>query len=162
MDTAWAPPLHYTREQSRRPDYVELKIPTRALPETMAKTNITTRTSIRNELKTTPTIMQAGGASMKDITLSKSSINRKPAKAVKEAATQKKGAFTAQEFGVVHFDGKIVQYADHNTEDRLAVLLSSPTAVSTKCVSQSDIADNLSKCLTSQLKCLTNIYVNSM
>ena len=128
-DTAWAPPLRYTREQNRRPDYVELKIPTRTLPETMAKTNTVTRTSIRNELKTTATILQAGGASIKDITLSKSSIHRKRAQAVKEAATQKKGAFTAPEFGVVHFDGKIVQYADHSMEDRLAVLLSSPTVI---------------------------------
>ena len=95
----------------------------------MAKTNTTTKTSIRNELKTTATILQAGGASIKDITLSKSSIHRKRAKAVKDAATKKKGAFTAPEFGVVHFDGKVVHYADHSKEDRLAVLLSSPTVI---------------------------------
>ena len=88
----------------------------------MAKTNTATKTSIHNELKTKATILQAGGASIKEITLSKSSIHRKRAKAVKEAATQKKGAFTAPEVGVVHFDGKIMQYALHSMEDRLAVL----------------------------------------
>ena len=33
------------------------------------------------------------------------------------------------EFGVIHFDGKVVHYADHSKEDRLAVLLSSPTVI---------------------------------
>ena len=95
----------------------------------MAKTSTTTRTSIRNELKTTATVIQAGGASVKQFTLSKSSVHRKRAIKVKKAATEKRGAFKAPEFGVVHFDGKIVQYADKSFEDRLAVLLSSPSEI---------------------------------
>ena len=66
---------------------------------------------------------------MKQFTLSKSSVHRKRAIKVKKAATEKRGAFKAPEFGVVHFDGKIVQYADKSFEDRLAVLLSSPSEI---------------------------------
>ena len=41
VDTDWALPLRYTREQNRRPEYVDLRLPAKSLPEVMAKTSTT-------------------------------------------------------------------------------------------------------------------------
>ena len=125
-DSDYIPPLRYTRSQTRRPDTVSINLPTRTIPEMLARTSTTIRTSIRQELKTSATMLQGGGASILDVTMSISTIHRNRKKKIKTDAESIKKAFKRPDFGVLHFDGKIVQYADGSKEDRIATVLSAP------------------------------------
>ena len=126
-DPLYIPPVRYEKEQTKRPEFVTLNLPTRAIPEVLAKTNTATQTSPRVELKQTATLLQAGGASINDVTLSTSTIRRKRKRTVSGKAKNIKDDFEKPDYGVAHFDGKIVQYANGKTEDRLAVVMSAPT-----------------------------------
>ena len=63
------------------------------------------------------------------MTLSKSSIHRQRKKTIKKSADKIKKDFIKPDGAVLHYDGKIVEYANGSKEDRLAVVLSAPTHV---------------------------------
>ena len=69
------------------------------------------------------------GGSIADVTLSKSGIHRQRQKAIKKSADKIKKDFIKPDGAVLHYDGKIVEYANGSKEDHLAVVLSAPTHV---------------------------------
>ena len=61
--------------------------------------------------------------------MNRSSIARKRHTAVSSAASEIKLKFACPHFAIIHFDRKIIQYAYGVTEDRLAIVLSSPNNI---------------------------------
>ena len=90
-----------------------IELPKRKLPTLLASTSTATKSSIRQELKLTSTILKAGEVQMGDISQSASTIYRQRRSAVKEASKSLKANIVTragtQRFLVVNYDGKIVQ-----------------------------------------------------
>ena len=101
----------------------------------MACASTVTKTSTRDELKLTATLLKAGGVELKDVTLSQPSIFRQRKSKVASKATEIKEKikmFTKNNEGmflVCHWDGKIIKLITGKKEERLAIALSCPNEV---------------------------------
>jgi hypothetical protein len=92
---------------------VTIKLPRKNIPSLLASTSTTTRTSLRQEMKLTSTLLKAGGVDLNEISYSTPTIYRQRKSTVKETASAIKekilGDKDTNRFLVVHYDGKIVK-----------------------------------------------------
>ena len=148
IDVDWQLPPLAQRKLRERPKTVTLKLPAKELPTLLASTSTVTKTSTRHELKLVSTLLVSGGADLNNVSLSTSTIYRQRKSTVSSAAVAMKKriksyAFSDSEnkFFVLHWDGKIIQYIDGSTEDRLAIALSAPNFIPGQFLASPAIAD---------------------
>ena len=72
-------------------------------------------------------IVKAGGGNIMDMTLMTSTVHCQRSAAISVEASKIKANFICPQFIVIHFDGKVIQFMNRLTEDRLAIIFSSPT-----------------------------------
>ena len=125
-DNDWPLPLRYNRDSTKRPDYVCATFNTKELAKNMAKTSVVNKTSLIGEYRNTCAILKAGGVDLNDVILSPNSIRRHRKTHIQETASSLRKNFQCPEFLVVHYDSKIIKYKGGRTEDRMAVVFSSP------------------------------------
>ena len=125
-DMEWDVPLWHHIQMNKRPDTIQLSLPTKTLPNILAKTTTTIKTSPRQEVKLVSAMVKSGGGIIGDMALSYSTVRRKRRSEVTSAAKKVRGSFECPEFLITHFDGKIIQLTNGVTEDRLAIVFSSP------------------------------------
>ena len=125
-DNDWPLPLRYNRDSTKRPDYVCATFNTKELAKNMAKTSVVNKTSLNGEYRNTCAILKAGGVDLNDVILSPNSIRRHRKTHIQETASSLRENFQCPEFLVVHYDSKIIKYKGGRTEDRMAVVFSSP------------------------------------
>ena len=135
-DNQWDLPVRAKRRLRQRPKTVTLVLPAQKLPSVMAKTSVVTRTSGRHELKIMSTLIKSGGADINDTNLSLSTIQRQRRSEISASANsickriiEYAVSETENDFVVLHFDGKIIQYVSGDTEDRLAIGISVPNFI---------------------------------
>ena len=137
LDNEWEPPLRFQRQLNKKKEHLRLDIPAKSLPRLLAGTSTSTKTSVRQELKIVSTIVEAGGGNLADASISKTTIHRQRKEATTDRASEirkeikKYGGMKEREnnFIVVHFDGKIIKIMTGETEDRLAIAISSPNLI---------------------------------
>ena len=135
IDAEWKPPLRFARQLSKKPEHVTLTLPAKQIPKLLAGTSTATKTSVRQEMKIVSTVFEAGGGDIADASLSVSTIHRQRkvgvtsrAVEIRKEIKQLKGMMERENefFIVLHWDGKIIQLMTGDTEDRLAIVMSSP------------------------------------
>ena len=136
IDVDWQLPPLAKRKLREKPKTVTLTLPAKEIPTLLASTSTVTKTSTRHELKLVSTMLVSGGADLNNVSLSKSTIYRQRKSTVTSAATGirekiKSYAFSDSQhkFFVLHWDGKIIQYINGTTEERLAIALSAPNFI---------------------------------
>ena len=136
IDVDWQLPPLAKRRLREKPKTVTLTLPAKEIPTLLASTSTVTKTSTRHELKLVSTMLVSGGADLNNVSLSKSTIYRQRKSTVTSAATGirekiKSYAFSdsKHKFFVLHWDGKIIQYINGTTEERLAIALSAPNFI---------------------------------
>ena len=147
-DPDWQLPSRELRRLSAKPQNITITLPSREIPTIMACASTATKTSPRLEMKLMSTVLKAGGVDINDASLSVSTIYRQRKKKVTIKAKEirdniKKFGEKDDEgmFVVMHWDGKIIQLLDGNTEDRLAIALSAPHMISGQFLSSPIIPD---------------------
>ena len=105
------------RRLQQQPDTITLTLPAQKLPSVFAKTSVVTKNSGRQELKILSTLIKEGGGDINDTSLSLSTIQRQPRSEISRNANDicenvkaYAGSETDNDFVVLHFDGKIIQY----------------------------------------------------
>ena len=78
---------------NKRPDTIQLSLPTKTLPNILAKTTTTIKTSPRQEVKLVSAMVKSGGGSICDMALSNSTVCRKRQSEVTAAAKKVRGIF---------------------------------------------------------------------
>ena len=149
-DEEWNLPLRFERSLIKKTETVTLTLPTKKIPELLAGTSTVTKTSARNEMKVVSTIFKAAGADINDASVSVSTIKRQRKTAITSKAAEIKNSIrelkgiSNRDDGsilVLHWDGKIIQMMSGNTEDRLAIVISSPNHVEGQFVASPSIPD---------------------
>ncbi len=123
------PDYVYTPPFQKRPETVTLTLPTKGLFTGTAAITTRRRMSHRDTTGIMGHVIKLGGASLKPFVISKSSSDRHRKKEVESLAMKIKKDFIADipEHVILHWDSKVIQYVDHHTDDRLAVVVSSPS-----------------------------------
>ena len=137
LDNEWEPPLRFQRQLSKKAEHLTLKLPAKTLPRLLAGTSTSTKTSIRKELKLVATIIESGGGDLADVSLSATTIHRQRKEATTSRAAEVRKEIKKHKgmkergdyFVAVHWDGKIIQIMTGETEDRLAIAISSPNLI---------------------------------
>ena len=139
-DDVWEPST-WQKHVLKKKD-VTLQFPARKLPSILACTSTTTKTSIRQELKLTATLIKAGGGDIDEVSQSVSTIDRQRKHAVTKTADtiRKRIRKSTDEFLVVHVDGKIIQLISGTVQDRLAICISIPNQTSGQFLASSELA----------------------
>ena len=81
-------PSREARRKSAKPTEITLTLQAKKIPTIMACASTVTKTSTRDELKLTATLLKAGGVELKDVTLSQPSIFRQRKSKVASKATE--------------------------------------------------------------------------
>ena len=131
-----------------KPDNFTITLPSKKIPTLLASTSTTTKTSPRNELKLVSTILKAGGADLNQTSFSVSTIQRQRKTAVSSNASKIrekikgfKGECENGSFLVLHWDGKVIQLMNGDTEDRLAIAISAPNHIPGQFIASPAIPD---------------------
>ena len=119
-------PLRMKKEANKKPTEVTATLPAKEISKLLAKVSTINKTSSRKEYKSTCAILVTGGVNLHDVTLSNSTIHRHRKQHIKESAKISRESFKCPEFLIIHYDSKIIQRQSGVTEDRLAILFSSP------------------------------------
>ena len=135
-DDDWELPVRAKRKLKERPKTITLTLPAKEIPSLLANTSTTTKTSARHELKLVSTLLKVGGADINSASLSVSTIHRQRkssvmvnAAVIRERIKTYGSVDKENGFLVIHWDGKIIQYITGETEERLAIAVSSPHVV---------------------------------
>ena len=115
-------------KHKRKQKEITLNLPAEKIPSLLSSVSAITKTSIRQVLKITATLPNAGGADISETSQSLSTVYRHRKAAVTKTASEirlnlKK---SIDKFIIVHWDGKIIQLMSGKTQDRLAVCISIP------------------------------------
>ena len=106
----WQPSSYMKRKLSLPASEITIKLPRKNIPSLLASTSTTTRTSLRQEMKLTSTLLKAGGVDLNALSYSTPTIYRQRKSTVQEKASAIKdmivGAKDTNRFLVV---GKIVK-----------------------------------------------------
>ena len=129
-DEDWKPST-WRKHVMKKKD-VTLQLPAKKLPSILVSTSTTIKTSIRQGLKITVTLLNAGGGDINEVSQSISTIYRQRKASVKEKAAiiRNKIQKLSDEFLVVHWDGKTIQLMPGQVQDRLAICISVPNQLS--------------------------------
>lgn len=127
----YLPPKRQTDRwaSSSRDETVTLHIPKGELLKATSDASVRCKLSHRQAVAVTASIVKAGGGSLNDVTLSKSSSHRHRKSEINDSYEQILASFKAStpQYIVLHWDAKQVKYAHHKrTEERLAIVASLP------------------------------------
>ena len=110
-DEEWQPGTW--QKHVMKPKTLSLTLPRAKIPSLLADTSTTTRTSIRNEMKITSTLISAGGGSIDDVSQSPATIFRQRKTTIKKnAVSMRKELISEQDSNrllLVHYDGQIIK-----------------------------------------------------
>ena len=118
--------LAHQLKVEQRPESVNLTLPTKGLASALAKTAITIHLSARQEKDLMLTLCEEGGADPKLLNHSVSTIVRERHNTITSDAQIIRENFIPAEHNVLHWDSKLIQLLSGVTEDRVAVVISSP------------------------------------
>ena len=121
-DQEWKPKLW--KQYAAEDKFVSLNLPAKSIPSLLASVSTISKTSIRQELKLTSTLLKEGGTDLSKTSQSVSTVHRQRKLSVKEEAKKirKKLQYESEEFLVAHWDSKIIQVSG-KTQDRLAICI---------------------------------------
>ena len=110
---------------------VHISLPKRELLKSTSQVSARCKLSHRQSVAFTATLVKAGGGTLSDVTLSKSSSHRHRSSQIDDTYSDIKSRFkeNVSEYVVIHWDSKVIKYAHHEKNDeRLAVVASFPSA----------------------------------
>ena len=125
-DPSYMVPRYLDYKMNKKPETVTFELPAKTMGEVLAKTFVTNHHSVRNEKDIVLTLCEAGGVDPKLLTHSVGSIHKQRKSTIKKAAIYIKKKFVAPERCILHWDSKLIQVMSGETEDRLAIVVSSP------------------------------------
>ena len=144
-DEDWQPSTWEKYKMKKRE--ISLNLPANKIPSLLSSVSTISKISIRQELKMTATLLNAGGGDITEASQSVSTVYRQRKAAVTETANEVRYNLKHMfdKFVVVHFDGKIIQLMSGKTEDRLAICISIPNENSGQFLASPMIASGTGK-----------------
>ena len=144
-DEDWQPSAWEKHERKKKE--ITLNLPAKKIPSLLSSISTITKTSIRQELKITATLLNAAGADISETSQSIPTVYRQRKAAVTKTASEirlnlKK---SIDKFIIVHWDGKILQLMSGKTQDRLAVCISIPNENPGQFLASAEIASGSGK-----------------
>ena len=138
-DQEWKPKLW--KQYATEDKFVSLNLPAKSIPSLLSSVSTISKTSVRQELKLTATLLKEGGADLSKTSQSVSTVHRQRKLSVKEEAKKirKKLQYDSEEFLVAHWDSKIIQVMSGKTQDRLAICISIPNKNSGQFIASPEI-----------------------